>query len=397
MKEVRYGIVGAGNQGTYYALRLDGGEVASSRLTAVADINPVKIEAIRGKLSEGVQYYTDYKKMLSDGVCDAVLVAVPHYTHPEIVIECLSRGVHVITDKPAAVYTKQVEEMNAAAKKSSALSGMMFNQRTNCLYRKMKEIIASGGIGKLQRVNWIITDWFRTQNYYDSGSWRATWKGEGGGVLINQCPHQLDLVQWVVGEMPVSVNGFCKYGKWHDVEVEDEVTAYFEYASGASGVFITTTGEAPGTNRFEVSGTKGKLLCENKKLYYYKNAEDSQDFCRTSKESFAAPKCEVIEPETDGLNEQHVGILKNFTEAILGKASLFVHGEEGLNGVELMNAIELSGWQGGAKVSLPIDGDAYYDELMKHVAVSRFKTGNDNAVEGTLNFGTGFVKVKSDK
>ncbi len=397
MKEVRYGIVGAGNQGTYYALRLNGGEVASSTLTAVADINPVKIEAIRGKLSDGVKYYTDYKEMLDAGVCDAVLVAVPHYTHPEIVIECLSRGVHVITDKPAAVYTKQVEEMNAAAEKSKALYGMMFNQRTNCLYRKMKEIIASGGIGKLQRVNWIITDWFRTQNYYDSGSWRATWKGEGGGVLINQCPHQLDLVQWVVGEMPVSVNGFCKYGKWHDVEVEDEVTAYFEYASGASGVFITTTGEAPGTNRFEVSGTKGKLLCENKKLYYYKNAEDSQVFCKLSKESFAAPKCEVIEPETDGENLQHVGILKNFTEAILGKAPLFVNGREGLNGVELMNAIELSGWNDGARVALPIDGDAYYEELMKHVAVSRFKTGNDNAVEGTLNFGTGFVKVKSEK
>ena len=397
MKEVRYGIVGAGNQGTYYALRLNGGEVENSTLTAVADINPVKIEAIRPKLSDKVKYYSDYKKMLDEGVCDAVLVAVPHYSHPEIVIECLSRGVHVITDKPAAVYTKQVEEMNAAAEKSKALYGMMFNQRTNCLYRKMKEIIASGGIGKLQRVNWIITDWFRTQNYYDSGSWRATWKGEGGGVLINQCPHQLDLVQWVVGEMPISVNGFCKYGKWHDVEVEDEVTAYFEYASGASGVFITTTGEAPGTNRFEVSGTKGKLLCENKKLYYYKNAEDSQAFSATSKESFAAPKCEVIEPETDGLNLQHVGILANFTEAILGKAELFVNGKEGMNGVELMNAIELSGWNSGARVNLPIDGDAYYEELMKHVAVSRFKTGNDNAVEGTLNFGTGFVKVKSEK
>ena len=397
MKEIRYGIVGAGNQGTYYALRLNGGEVAQSRLTAVADINPVKIEAIRGKLTGEVAYYDDYKKMLSDGVCDAVLVAVPHYSHPEIVIECLSRGIHVITDKPAAVYTKQVEEMNAAAEKSTALYGMMFNQRTNCLYRKMKEIIASGGIGKLQRVNWIITDWFRTQKYYDSGSWRATWKGEGGGVLINQCPHQLDLVQWVVGEMPISVNGFCKYGKWHDVEVEDEVTAYFEYASGASGVFITTTGEAPGTNRFEVSGTKGKLLCENKKLYYYKNAEDSELFSATSNESFAAPKCEVIEPETDGLNLQHIGILKNFTEAILGEAELFVNGKEGINGVELMNAIELSGWNNGKKVSLPIDGNAYYEELMKHVAVSRFKEGNDDAVEGTLNFGTGFVKVKSEK
>lgn len=397
MKEVRYGIVGAGNQGTYYALRLNANEVPLSRLTAVADINPVKLEAIREKLSDGVKYYTDYKQMLDDGVCDAVLVVVPHYSHPEIVIECLNRGVHVITDKPAAVYTEQVEAMNAAAEKSSALYGMMFNQRTNALYRKMKEIIAEGGIGELQRVNWIITDWFRTQNYYDSGSWRATWKGEGGGVLINQCPHQLDLVQWVVGEMPVSVNGFCKYGKWHDIEVEDEVTAYFEYAGGASGVFITTTGEAPGTNRFEVSGTKGKLLCENKKLYFYKNAEDSRDFSRTSKESFASPKCEVIEPETDGENPQHVGILKNFTEAILGISPLFVDGKDGIRGVELMNAIELSGWMNGARVSLPIDGNLYREELMKRAATSRFKAGNDNAVEGTLNFGTGFVKVKSEK
>ena len=397
MSKIRYGIVGVGNQGTYYALRLDGGLVEDSRLTAVADINPAKIEAIKPKLKGEVKYYSDYKQMLSDGVCDAVLVAVPHYDHPKIVIECLNRGIHVITDKPAAVYTKQVEEMNAAAEKSNALFGMMFNQRTNCLYRKMKEIIASGGIGDLQRVNWIITDWFRTQKYYVSGSWRATWKGVGGGVLINQCPHLLDLVQWVVGEMPVSVNGFCKYGKWHDVEVEDEVTAYFEYANGASGVFITTTGEAPGTNRFEVSGTKGKLLCENKKLYFYQNAEDSQVFSKTSSESFAAPKCEVIEPETDGENPQHVGILQNFTRAILGKEPLFVDGKEGIRGVELMNAIELSGWNNGARVNLPIDGDAYYAELSKHVAVSRFKAVNDNQVEGTLNFGTGFVKVKSEK
>ena len=386
-----------GNQGTYYAVRLDGGLVEDSVLTAVADINPAKIEAIKPKLKGDVKYYSDYKQMLTDGVCDAVLVAVPHYDHPSIVIECLNRGIHVITDKPAAVYTKQVEEMNAAAEKSSALYGMMFNQRTNCLYRKMKEIIAAGGIGELQRVNWIITDWFRTQKYYDSGSWRATWKGEGGGVLINQCPHQLDLVQWVVGEMPVSVNGFCKYGKWHDVEVEDEVTAYFEYKNGASGVFITTTGEAPGTNRFEVSGTKGKLLCENKKLFFYQNAEDSQSFSKTSSESFAAPKCEVIEPETDGENLQHVGILKNFTRAILGKEPLFVDGREGINGVALMNAIELSGWKDGARVSLPIDGDLYYNELMKRVATSRFKAVDDNQVEGTLNFGTGFVKVKNGK
>ncbi len=397
MKEVRYGIVGAGNQGRYYALKLAEGLVPNARLTAVADVNPAKIEAIKGALPEDVSYYSDYKKMLDEGACDAVLVVVPHYQHPEIVIECLNRNVHVITDKPAAVYTLQVEKMNEAAKKSKALYGMMFNQRTNCLYRKMKEIIEKGGIGELQRVNWIITDWFRTQHYYDSGSWRATWKGEGGGVLINQCPHQLDLVQWVVGEMPVSVRGFCKYGKWHDVEVEDEVTAYFEYKNGASGVFITTTGEAPGTNRFEVSGTKGKLLCENKKLYYYKNESDSASFSKTSKESFAAPKCEIIEPETDGENPQHVGILDNFTKAILGNASLFVNGEDGIKGVELMNAIELSGWKDGEKIVLPVNGETYLAELNKRVAVSRYKAGNDNAVESTLNFGTGFVAVKNGK
>jgi len=397
MKEVRYGIVGTGNQGTYYAVAIDSGKVPNAVLTAVCDSNPVKTDAVLKKVNAKVAVYRDIDQMIADKVCDAIIVATPHYIHPEMVIKCLENGVHVISDKPAGVYTKQVKEMNVVAKKHNALFGMMFNQRANCLYRKMREIIAEGGIGTLQRVNWIITDWFRTQNYYDSGSWRATWKGEGGGVLINQCPHQIDLVSWVVGEMPSSVNAFCKYGKWHDVEVEDEVTAYFEYASGASGVFITTTGEAPGTNRFEVSGTKGKLLCEKDKLYYYKNEIDSQTFCKTSKESFAKPNCEVIEPETDGENLQHVRIMRNFTEAILGKESLFVEGTDGINGVELMNAIELSGWKGGARVTLPVNDDEYYAELMKKVAVSRYKEGNDNAIEDKLNFGTGFTEVKNGK
>ena len=174
-------------------------------------------------------------------------------------------------------------EMNEFAAKHDARFAMMFNQRTNCMYRKMREIIAEGGIGELQRVNWIITDWFRTQQYYESGGWRATWEGEGGGVLINQCPHQIDLVQWIVGEMPKTVRGFCQYGRWHDIEVEDEVTAFFTYANGATGVFITTTGEAPGTNRFEVSGTKGKLLAEAGKLMWYKNEISSAEQIRMTK------------------------------------------------------------------------------------------------------------------
>ncbi len=389
MEIVRYGIIGIGNQGSSYARNIfetgKDGKAVDAVLSAVCDNNPAKIESFKSKTSlTELAYFSDYKEMLDSGLCDAILVETPHYQHPEIVIECLKRGIHVICEKPAGVYTKQVKEMNEAAKDSKALFALMFNQRTNCVYRKMKEIIAEGGIGELQRVNWIITDWFRTQYYYDSGSWRATWEGEGGGVLINQCPHQIDLVQWVVGEMPVSVTGFCQYGKWHDIEVEDEVTAFFKYKNGATGVFITTTGEAPGTNRLEISGTKGKLLSEGgKTLTWYKNEVDSQEHSKTCMEGFKKPARQIIEVETDGKNPQHAGIINNFTAAILGKEPLFVDGKDGINGVELMNAIELSGWNNAEEITLPIDEDRYLRELNAHRAVSKIKTTEDAEAANT--------------
>lgn len=381
MKKLKYGIIGAGNQGNNYINIFKRDEIENGVLAAVCDYNDVKLNAAKTSLEgKDVAFYSDYIQMLDNGGLDVVLVETPHYQHPEMVMECLKRGIHVICDKPAGVYTKQVREMNEAAKNSSARFGMMFNQRMNSLYRKMREIIQAGGIGELQRVNWIITDWYRTQFYYDSGSWRATWAGEGGGVLINQCPHQIDLVQWIVGEMPVAVRGFCQYGKWHDIEVEDEVTAYFRYANGATGVFITTTGETPGTNRLEISGTKGKLLCEGTDLIWYKNQEDSQEFSKTSKNGFEKPACERIVVETDGKNPQHAGIINNFTNTLLGLEEQFVQGEEGINGVELMNAIELSGWNNGEEITLPVDEERYLRELDAHRAVSRVKTGGDDVV-----------------
>ncbi len=385
MEKVRFGIIGLGNQGSSYTKNLFmGGRIENGVLSAVCDNNPAKLEAIKEHVEgKNVAFFSDYKEMLDSGLVDAVLVEVPHEFHPEMVIECLNRDIHVISEKPAGVYTKQVKEMNAVADKSKALFGMMFNQRTNCLYRKMKEIIAAGELGQLQRVTWIITNWFRTKAYYDSGSWRATWTGEGGGVLINQCPHQLDLVQWVVGELPVAVNGFCQYGKWHDIEVEDDVTAYFRYANGATGVFITTTGEAPGSNRLEISGTKGKLLCENDKLIWYRNEMDSLEFSLTAAPGFGVVKNERIEVETDGKNPQHAGIINNFANAILGLEPLFVTGQDGLAGVELMNAIELSGWNNGAEVTLPVDEDEYLAALNEKRANSVKKVVDDNVVTDT--------------
>lgn len=383
MKKVRFGIVGLGNQGTYYTSLFDGGEIPDGEITAMCDIAPSKIRAMRERGERGVRYFSDYREMLDSGLCDAVLIETPHYLHPEIAEECLKRGIHVLCDKPAGVYTEQVARMNAAAAKSGALFGMMFNQRTNCVYRKMREMVAAGEIGRLQRVVWIITHWFRSQCYYDTGSWRATWKGEGGGVLINQCPHQLDLVEWVTGEIPVAVRGFCGYGKWHDIEVEDDVTAFFEYANGATGVFVTTTGECPGVNRLEISGTKGRLVCDGERLWLYKNAQDSLEFSRTTDKVFGTPEVTEEEIPTDGSNPQHVGILNNFAAAVLGKERLFVPGEEGIHGVELMNAIELSGWNGGERISLPIDGARYKRELDLRCAGSKEKAAVRERVADT--------------
>ena len=375
MKKIRFGIVGVGNQGTYYAQSLFAeGLIENGIVSAICDLSDVKIATIQEKLKDdSIQYFHDYKEMVQSGVCDVVLVETPHYSHTEIVKYCLENGMPVICDKPAGVYTKEVREMNEVAARCNTKFGMMFNQRTNCVYRKMKEIIAEGGIGELQRITWIITNWYRTQNYYDNGSWRATWDGEGGGVLINQSPHQIDLFQWILGQMPKTVRGFCQYGKWHDIEVEDEVTAFVTYENGATGVFITTTGEAPGTNRLEISGTKGKLLCENEKLVWYKNKTDVQEHTYTADNGFSKPEMEVIEVETDGKNPQHVGILNNFANSLLGLEELFVEGTEGFNGVELMNAIELSGWKNGEEITLPVNEDEYLAELNKRRASSRKK------------------------
>lgn len=384
MEKVRYGIIGLGNQGSSYMYNIfDKNKIDGAVVTAVCDNNPAKIEAMKAKtINKDVAYFADYKEMLDSGLVDAILVEVPHYQHPEMVMECLKRDIHVISEKPAGVYTKQVKEMNEFAKDKKALFGMMFNQRTNCLYRKMKEMIAEGAIGELQRVNWVITNWFRTQYYYDSGAWRATWRGEGGGVLFNQCPHQIDLVQWVVGEMPISVTAQLSYGRWHDIEVEDDVTAIFKYKNGATGVFVTSTSESPGVNRFEVSGTKGRLVAEDGKLIYYKNKVDTVEQIKTATEGFVAPKFEKIEVETDGKNPQHEGIIQNFTNAILGKEEVFALGVDGYNGVALMDAMQLSGWKNGKEVPIPFDDDEYLAILNEKIKTSRLKETSDK-VENT--------------
>ena len=287
--------------------------------------------------------------------------------------KAMKRGLHVMVEKPAGVYTRQVREMNEEAKKHpDVVFGMMFNQRTNCLYRKLYELVHSGKYGRIRRTNWIITDWYRSQAYYDSGSWRATWSGEGGGVLLNQCPHQLDLWQWICG-MPVSVEAHLHYGMWHDIEVEDDVTAYVEYENGATGVFITSTGDAHGSNRLEIQMDGAKFVVENDILLMEEYEMSEPEFSKVNKAVFDTVGSKKVYVDTDGNNLQHVGILNAWADAILYGGNLVARGEEGLNGLTLSNAMHLSAFI-GKKVMLPFDEDLYYAELMKRVATSRRKT-----------------------
>lgn len=371
-KYVRYGVIGLGNMGSgHIANFMKEGNIPFGEVVAIADRKQEKIDRIKNLYpNHTFECYLEGSELIEHGNVDAVIIAVPHYQHPELTILALKKNINVICEKPAGVYTKQVKEMIEVSKNSHALFTMMFNQRTNCVYRKMREIVTGGEIGEVKRVNWIITDWYRSQSYFDSGDWRATWEGEGGGVLFNQSPHQLDLLAWVVGMMPKRLQAFCHFGKWHNIEVEDDVTCYLEYEKGATGVFVTSTADAPGTNRFEVLGTGGKIVCENDKLKLYKNEIDERKFNQEYKGGFGSPKFEEIEVETDGENLQHTGICRNFTNAILGIEPLFVDGKEGLNSVELMDAMLMSTWL-NKMIELPIDDEKYHELLLKQIKNSK--------------------------
>ncbi|MDD2418190.1 MAG: Gfo/Idh/MocA family oxidoreductase [Oscillospiraceae bacterium] len=388
MDKLRLGIIGVGNMGTGHIKNILEGKCPEIDITSVADINPDRLQWATENMPEDVAKFDSAEAMLDSGLIDAALVAVPHYDHPKYAIECFNRGLHVMVEKPAGVYTKQVREMNDAAKSANVVFGMMFNQRTNHIYRKMRELVQGGELGQIRRTNWIITNWYRPQAYYDSGAWRATWSGEGGGVLLNQCPHNLDLWQWICG-MPIKIQAHLQFGKWHNIEVEDDVTAYVEYANGATGTFITSTADTPGTNRFEITLDKGKLISENNKLLLWKLEQSEPEFSRTNTMAFASPKAEFTEVETDGKSEQHVGVLNAFAGAVLHGTPLIASGEEGINGLMLSNAMHLSAWL-NKEVNIPIDEELYYNELMKRVKTSRRKENVTDVVSdtsGTYNTG----------
>ena len=376
--KVRLGIIGLGAQGSMYAKFVNDGMVPNMEIGALSDHDPAKAEKA-GSLYPGVPFYTDYVAMLDSGDVDAVVTCVPHYLHPEMGIAALRHGIHALVEKPAGVYTKQVSELNAyAATKPELTFAIMFNQRNNPLYRRIKEIVDAGEIGAIRRTNWIITTWWRPQGYYDQSAWRATWGGEGGGVLVNQAPHQLDLLQWICG-IPRSVYAKVAYGFRRNIAVEDEVTAVLDYGDGATGVFITAVHDLVGTDRFEILGDSGKIVVENSKtatvtrlsipereLSDSISADDAKKLFTGGLNLEENYSSEVIEFESVW-GGQHAGVLENFAANILDGTPLLAPGSDGINGVRLANAIHLSSWT-GTEVGLDFDEDTYLAELNQRIS-----------------------------
>lgn len=367
---IKFGMIGIGNIGTLHTKYLINNEIENACLSAVCDIDAEKLDKFHEQYGDKLHYFADYKEMIASGEIDAVIIATPHYLHPQMAIDCFRAQLHVIVEKPVGVYVKNVQEMNKCAKESKKVFSVMYCMRTDPNYKKIKELISDGELGQIKRVNWIATDWYRPQAYHDSSSWRSSWAGEGGGVLVNQSPHNLDIIQWMFG-LPKRVTTFAKYGKYYTIEVEDEVTTYLDYED-FSCVYIASTGEAPGSNRLEIIGTMGRLIYENQTIYFKRNRVSEREFNERNRDSFGVPEAwETIIPPCAG-TMQHQNITQDFVNAIItgNQDALIADGRSGINELILSNAIHMSSWL-NKTVELPVNEDAFFNELRKKIQESQ--------------------------
>ena len=354
---IKLGIIGLGNIGLAHAKTIFSGMIDGMILSGICDVDPAK-KAVAETQFPGVPFFETYDQLLAAEV-DAVIVSVPHPLHTQMAVAAFQAGKDVLVEKPADITVSKARKMNAAA--NGHVFSIMFNQRTGNLFQKAREIVQGGLLGQLKRTNWIITNWYRTQAYYDSGEWRATWHGEGGGVLMNQAPHQLDLWQWICG-MPEAVYAQCETGKYHNIEVEDEVRLLARFPGGATGSFTTSTGEFPGTNRLEIVGTLGKIVIEDGKLKWWKLSEDTRSFCKTCPENYG--KIPFTYEELEHIPCQgHSLILQNFADHILKGVPLLAPGTDGIYSLSIQNAAYLSAWEDNW-VSIPFDENEYDRQLV---------------------------------
>lgn len=383
MEPICTAVIGVGNMGSAHANCIAQARINGMVLSSLCDVSPAR-QAFCREHFPSVPCYASVQELLAADAIDAAIVAVPHPSHSGIASQLLQAGLHVLVEKPIDVALSKARALCDLADATGKTFAIMLNQRTNPLFRRAREIVQGGQLGEMKRSTWIITNWYRTQHYYDSGSWRATWSGEGGGVLLNQAPHNLDLWQWICG-MPQSVTAHCDIARFHRIEVEDDATIFTRYANGATGTFITSTGEYPGTNRLEISGTLGKLVLENGLMKWWRLKNSERDVCFQSAENFAQIPFEYEEYQPAEPETAHSGILQNFANSILHGEPLLSPGRDGLNELTLSNAAYLSQWSGNAPVSLPMD-NAAFDRHLSQLASESTAKAKDASTEGNLHY-----------
>ncbi len=350
---IRTAVIGVGNMGSKYASIIQDKRVSGMELSALTRVKDPYREELCRSIDSGIPVF-ESADILFEAVekgtlqIDAVIIATPHYAHEELAVRAFKNGLHVLCDKPSGVYSRQARLMEEAADDSGKVFSMVFNQRTLPVYKQLKEIVSSGRYGELKRVNWIVTDWYRPEKYYKSSSWHATWDKDGGGVLLNQCPHNLDLLQWICGN-PARVQGFCHEGKFHNIEVEDDVTAYLEWENGATGTFITSTGDAPGINRLEISLEEALIVCENGLIRIGELAQEmgckEADYRRNSTDYFRKIKGTWSEILPDKEEHPYEKVIQCFADEINGTGKSIADGRQGRLSLLMSNAIYLSSWE----------------------------------------------------
>ncbi len=389
MDKVRFGVIGLGNMGSHHVDYLN--SVEGATLTAISDIDESKVKRFGER--HNVKSFPRYEDLLESETVDAIIIATPHYHHPDIAKAAFDHDIHVLCEKPVAVTVGAARDLNLAKSKKPHLKfGLMYQTRTVPMYSKLREIVQSGELGDITRITWVVTEWFRTWTYYASGGWRATWAGEGGGVLLNQCPHNLDLLQWIPDMMPNRVTAVASLGKTHPIEVEDEVSAILEYSNGAIGHFITTTGEAPGSNRLEIAGDFGKIVADSGKLTFSRTRKSVRDIRENSPESFPSPETWTIDiPFDDKQATGHQVVTQNFVRAILHDEPLIARGEEGVRGLEIGNAMILSGLT-HKSVELPLNADIYEKFIKENIAKYGGKKKLEKRAGTVTDFAASFKK-----
>lgn len=371
---IKLAVVGIGRMGGRHARNLIKGVVKNARLVAVCDTDGDRLSEFCGRYK--VAGFADHVKMIEEVRPDGVIIATPHYSHVSIALDCVERDVNILVEKPISVTVKEACRLtDALAEKPRLIAAMMFNQRTNRLYRKAKQLIESGALGDIQRVNFTVTDWYRTQFYYDMGGWRASWSGEGGGTLINQCVHQLDILQWLIG-MPENITAFCRTVD-RDITTENDVTAVMRYKN-FDCVFTASTHELPGTRLLEIAGDRGKLSIGKYSMRYVRNKMSEREVNARATRDYGNSQDKKTVSRTyryglsrlifDGIYGQQARILKNFASAIESGDSdmLIARAEEGLNGLALINAMNMSAWM-CESVAMPADCDRYADMLAEKI------------------------------